>query len=617
MILETIRSASEQQNYDRISVVLRQLLGQSLTASESNAIVNQVASVHDFVTFKPFRIAISRSFTLEPLASFLKARCFAAGLDAEIRFGDFGTYVQDLLDTNGQQYAFKPDLLIIAIHTADYLPSMWNQMSSADSQEVVEQVAADVELWLSTFRSQNDAHVIIHNFEVPPYAAFGIFDAQDSHGQAVTVQKVNHRLIDIARNHSGVYILDYAGLVARRGIEKWYDWTKWLSIHMPMTPESMGMLADEYMRFICPITGNVSKALIVDLDNTLWGGVVGEEGIEGIKLSTTYPGIIYRNFQQQILNLYKRGIILGIASKNNYEDAMEVIESHPDMLLRPHHFAAIQINWKDKASNLRSIAEELNIGLSSLAFLDDNQAERSLVRLSAPEVAVIELPDHPLGFADALARMPTLDRLSLSEEDRKRSVYYADQRRRKSLKDQSTSLNAFFHSLDSHVYLLPASALTIPRIAQLTQKTNQFNLTTRRYSEQDIERMAADPNVDVFCIRVSDRFGDNGIVGISIVQYGSEQQAEIDTLLLSCRVIGRTIETALLSCMAHTAYQRDATRLVGWFIPTKKNKPAQRFFPDHGFVQVSTTEQGTLWQLDLTKPLPEVPEWITLHISEE
>jgi FkbH-like protein len=398
-------------------------------------------------------------------------------------------------------------------------------------------------------------------------------------------------------------------VVARFGRTRWHDERKWLTMRMPIAADGIACLAREYLRYVLPILGCTRKALVVDLDNTLWGGIIGEDGIQGIKLGADYPGAAFVALQRVILDLYQRGIILAICSKNNPEDALGVLREHPGMLLRPEHFAVLCINWNDKVGNLREIAEELNIGTDALAFLDDNPVERERVRSEMPEVYVIELPSDPMDYAAALQRCPVFERLALSTEDRDRGRYYAGERQRKDLQQSATSLEDFYKSLRMEVEIAEVNAATLARVAQLTQKTNQFNLMTRRYTEQQISALAQDPHWRVYSLRVRDRFGDNGLVGVAMA-HRLEDSIEIDNFLLSCRVIGRTVETALLAHLAEVAVSEGATILRGCYIPTKKNAPAKDFYPNHGFNLVAEADGITTWELDLRRAIIGYPEWI-------
>jgi FkbH-like protein len=279
------------------------------------------------------------------------------------------------------------------------------------------------------------------------------------------------------------------------------------------------------------------------------------------------------------------------------------------MLLKPKDFAAIRINWSDKSQNLREIAAELNLGLDSLAFIDDNPFEREQLRQLLPEVHIIDLPEDPLGYAAAVQDCPLFERLALSEEDQQRTTMYAEQRERAHAEQNFQSKEDFFRYLEQEAEVATVSPATLARVAQLTQKTNQFNLTTRRYTEQQITEMAERPECQVLSIKVRDRFGDHGLVGVAITQDEGET-CNIDTFLLSCRVIGRTVETAQLSQLATQASSRGCKRLSGWFLPTKKNAPARDFYSQHGFELAQQNGNGSLWSFDLSREKIAAPEWV-------
>ncbi len=562
----------------------------------------------------PCKLAILRSFTIEPAVPLVRALAFLAGIDLDVQLGDFNNYSQEILNPASSLYARKPTGAILVVHVADVAPELWEGFADLDAAAVeaaVGRVSSEFDRLITTFRAGSQAHLIVHTLQAPAEPAAGALDAQMPLGQRDAIARINTSIAATARRTNNVYILDYNALVARRGEAQWEDHRKWLTVRMPIAAGELLSLARQWMRFLHPITGRVCKAVAVDLDNTLWGGVIGEDGIEGIKLGPDYPGAAWRDMQRALLDLYRRGIILAICSKNNPAEAMEAISRHPNMLLRPEQFAAVRINWNDKASNLREIAAELNIGIDAIAFLDDNPIERDWVRRQLPEVTVIDLPDDPMGFAPALRQCPFLERLSLSAEDRERGRMYADQRLRTELQQSAGSLEDFYRSLQMVVDIAPVTLKTLARAAQLTQKTNQFNLTTRRYSEEQLAELLRLPGWHAWTIRVVDRFGDNGIVGLAIVRTAGSI-CEIDNFLLSCRVIGRTVETAFLSTLAAAAANQDATRLVGRFIPTKKNVPAREFYRDHGFAPIGdpTTDGPAEWMLDLTTRKIPWPQWI-------
>ncbi len=562
----------------------------------------------------PLRIAILRSFTVETITPLLKADAFTWGLHLSVHVGEFGAYAQELINPADPLHTFNPQALILAVDARSVTPELYTRfadLSAADVAAAVSDCAARYSQWIDAWRQRSDGAMIIHLLAPPGDAAHGALDAQQADGQSAAFAEINRRIRAAAAERSGVYCLDYPALVARHGHAAWHDERKWLTARAPISARCAFFMAREWMKFLQPVSGRVAKALVCDLDNTLWGGVIGEDGMTGIKLDAEYPGAAFQSLQRTILDLYQRGVILAVNSKNNHADAMEAIEKHPGMLLRPNHFAAIRANWQDKASNMREIAEELNIGIDSLVFIDDNPAERQWVREQVPEMTVLELPADPFGYAQAVRDCPLFQRLSLSAEDKARGRYYAEERLRTEFEKKAPSLEEFYRSLEMSAEIGRVSDATLARVAQLTQKTNQFNTTTRRYSEQQIRELAADPAWRIYWIRLADRFGDNGIVGVALSRTEGDT-VEIDTFLLSCRVIGRAVEIAFMSHILAEAAERGATKAFGWFIPTKKNAPTKDFYPKVvNFTPAATEPDGRIrYELDLSAGGVAWPDWI-------
>jgi FkbH-like protein len=558
-----------------------------------------------------YRVAILRSFTVEPLVPMLRATGFVNGLDLTVEVGEFNAYAQEILDGTSALYRFQPQAVLLAVDTRSLAPELWSEYAELavdGGAAVVARVSQQYNDWVRAFRRRSDAHLILNTLAPPVLPALGVYDGQSRSGQYQTIEELNRQIRAIAQDNRGVYVLEYAALVARHGQEDWYDERKWLSVRLPCAAAQLPRLACEWLRYLQPLSGRLAKVVVADLDNTMWGGVVGEDGSAGIRLGEEHPGAAYRELQRALLDLTRRGILLAIASKNNPTDAMEVLEQHPGMLLRPKHFSAMRINWNEKTDSLREIAVELNVGLDALAFLDDNPVERHRVRAELPEVMVIDLPEDPWRYAPKIRDCPWFERLSLSEEDRHRSAYYAAEQQRAVLETSCVTREDFLRSLQQVVEIAVVNQDTLTRVAQLTQKTNQFNLTTRRYSEQQINELARRPDCHVLSIRVKDRYSDNGLVGVAITR-DRDDACEIDTFLLSCRVIGRGVETAFLAHLAGEARLRGKTRLEGWFLPTKKNSPAREFYSANGFQMIRSEPQGALWALDLQDEAPW-PDWI-------
>jgi FkbH-like protein len=355
------------------------------------------------------------------------------------------------------------------------------------------------------------------------------------------------------------------------------------------------------------------KCIVLDLDNSLWGGVVGEDGLEGLRLGQEGIGRAYVEFQMELLNLYRKGILLAVCSKNNPEDALAVIRRHPDMQLREENFAAIRINWEDKAANVRALAEELNIGLDSLVFIDDSPVERSRIRQAAPEVLVPDWPADPAEYKMALLRLSASHfyKLAITAEDTRRGDVYKAQAERRKLAESASSLEDFYRSLQMRAKIGLADSFTIPRIAQLSQKTNQFNLTTRRYTEAEITTLSHDPDSAIWWLNLTDQFGPNGIVGVLILRRQSPDTWLIDTFLLSCRVMGRTVEDAFLAVVAREL--GDVT-LIGEFRPTSKNHPVRELYPRLGFRLLRQANDADFWELKLAATPLHLPPWFEIEL---
>ncbi len=595
---------------------LADLWAHEANPSAAGFVVPRFEQLRPALKLQPYRLAILRSFTVEPMVPLLRAAAFCAGLDLVVHVSDFNAHVQAIMDAGSPLYGFAGDAVILAVQTRDVAPELWNDFTGLTADQVqsaVTRVSGEFRNWIRVFRNKSQAHLIVHNLEAPDTPSGGLLDGQSANGQSVAIAEINRNLQQAASENTGVHILDYDAIVARHGRATWHDERKWLTVRLPIATIHLNHMVREWMRFLHPLTGKISKALVVDLDNTLWGGVIGEDGLTGIKLSTEYPGAAFQAVQRALIDLSRRGILLAICSKNNQEDALEAIHKHPGMILKPEQFAAVRINWGDKSQNLREIAQELNIGVDALAFLDDNPIERQQVRSALPEVFVLDLPSDAMEFARIIRDCPVFERLTLSAEDQRRGAMYQAQREREQLEQNITSREDFYRSLQQEAEIFPLTKATLARIAQLTNKTNQFNLTTRRYTEQQISELVAKPGWDCYSIRVRDRFGDNGLVGVAITQQQGDT-AEIDTFLLSCRVIGRTVETAFLSFLVGQARSKGAHQLQGWFLPTKKNAPARNFYSEHGFTLAHRNGDGTLWTLNLTPDSLPAPEWIRLHV---
>lgn len=561
------------------------------------------------------RVAILRTFTVEPLTPLLQAEAALSGCRLAVWVGDFNAYGQEILDPSSGLYAHRPDTIILAVQTRDIAPGLWSEFAALSDDDVaqeIERAAGGLADLVLKLRGQTTANIVVHGLEPPTRPAEGLLDAQRPIGQAAAIELANDRLRAALKGHAGVYVLDYGALQARHGRSRFVSEKKWATARLPLSVEALSWLSQEWWRYVSLLALPQAKVLALDLDNTLWGGTIGEDGMAGIKLGHEYPGVFHRELQRAALDIARRGVLIVLLSKNNPEDALQVLDEHPGMLLRREHIAGMRINWEPKVDNLIALAEELNLGLESFVVLDDSPFERASIRRALPQVTVPELGDDPSTYSEVLRGLPSLERLDASAEDLHRNQYYADERQRRASQDTAESLEVFLASLGVTVQIDPIDAMSIGRAAQLTQKTNQLNMTTRRYSEAQLADQMAAPGWAGYVLRSSDRFGDNGIVGVAITQARGDV-LEIDTLLLSCRVIGRRIEDAFLSFLADRACAGGMLRLQGWYRPTTKNAPAKNIYRQAGLTCVGTRSADELWEIVLSDKKLEIPAWIAIQ----
>jgi FkbH-like protein len=544
----------------------------------------------------PLRIAILRTCTVEPVEPVLRMRLMLDGYAPSCWFGGYGQYATEILDASSGLYACHPHVVLLMVRIEEVEPEFTTAYARRTPAEWGDRLIAAAGELLSLARraaSELSAQVIVQNATLRrPY--FGLHDAQVAMSQQQLVHRFNAALSAGAAAAPGVFVWDFESLVRARGAESLFDAKAWYVSQNPFRQASYPAIGADLHRYLTTVLGRQKKCVVVDLDNTLWGGLAGEDGIEGVRLGAAYPGNCYRDFQIELLKLHDRGILLAINSKNNEADALRVIDHHPDMVLRREHFAAVRINWRDKATNLHEIARELNIGMGSMVYLDDNPAECALVRQECAGCETVVLPDKPYLLPAVIDAIAELENVRLTDEDRAKSAMYRAQTARNEFAQQFVDLDAFLHSLDLEVSIEPATAFSIPRIAQLTQKTNQWNMTTRRYTEAEIHSFASDPSYAVLSMAARDRFGDQGIIGACIAVFQGTE-CVIDTLLLSCRVIGRGLEQALVAYLADLARARGAETLAAEFIPTRKNKPAEAFYGSIGL----TRDRDAWYRTDL------------------
>jgi FkbH-like protein len=505
----------------------------------------------------------------------------------------YGQYLQELLDPTSPLHAFRPTAALFSFDARHLTQGL---RAAMDSKEAAEEIEATLGRIRQVWRLARDAFgcPILHQTAMnifPPLLGNNEHRLPGSRNRAV------RRLNEMVREAADQDNIDLVALdesVLRHGLDAWYDPALWHRSKQEITPVSAPFFGDLVGRVLAAQQGKSFKSLVLDLDNTLWGGVIGDDGLDGIVLGQgSALGEGFAAIQEYAKELSGRGVILAVASKNDEVNALEPFEKHPEMILRRNDIAAFRADWNDKAANIRSIAQELNIGIDSLVFLDDNAFERNLVRRELPMVAVPEFPDDPALVSQVLADAGYFEAVAVTTEDRERTQQYQSNRKRDQLKATTTDIEGYLRALDMRMSWRRFDSIGLSRTVQLINKTNQFNLTTRRYSEADIMAIMKDPLAFGLQMRLLDRFGDNGIIGI-VIGRSHESSAEllIDTWLMSCRVLGRQVESTTLNLLVHQARSMGAARLIGEYIPTKKNGMVKDHYQRLGFSVVETDAAG-------------------------
>jgi FkbH-like protein len=566
----------------------------------------------------PVRLALLRNFTAETLVPVIEGELALSGFHPLFYVGGFDAIAPDVHDPRSALYDFRPDFVIVAhwLETvAPVLADRFLSLTREAAEDEIDRVLGVIRDIVETLRRHSKVPVLLNNFPLPRYPTLGILDAQSDAYQSGAIRKLNSRLCELTRQWPDVYVVDFMGLVARVGSNQAIDDRYWHIGRAPIGQQALVTFGREYAKFVRALRGKTRKCLVLDCDNTLWGGIVGEDGPEGIKLGTAYPGSCFQAFQREILNLHDRGVILAICSKNNEADVLEVLRRHPEMLLREKHFATWQINWNDKQTNLLRIAERLNIGMDAIVIADDSRFECDFIARSLPEVAVLHLAGDPSSFASRLGTSAHFDSLALTTEDRERTQMYRNQVERKQLQESAGSLEEYLSRLEIVASIAPADNISMPRIAQLTQRTNQFNLTGRRYSEGEIRALSSDVTTGVYYLKMRDRVSELGLVGVAVIKYSAEE-AEIDTFLVSCRALGRGAEETLLAHCIQSAGARGCRMLRGRYLRTNKNGQTAEFYSRHGFRAVSETTEHSEWELVLDRNTVSPPRWIKVEPVE-
>lgn len=545
------------------------------------------------------RVAVLSDATVAQLVPLLKVLFAHHGVRAEIYLGEYDAIELEVFNEHSGLYAFRPDVIAI-LNTTNALRLKYYG-AGEDRSGFYDDVAGKIAALWDTIARRTSAVVLHGNYVLPYERQFGNFDHKVPESLYATVAALNRRITEMARERAHVLVDDVEALASYVGRKHWCDERLWTLCKAFCSLEYLPLVAQNIADVVLATIGHVVKCVVLDLDNTLWGGVIGDDGAEGIAIGPYGDGEPFQRLQYYLRELKRRGIILAVCSKNDYEVAIEPFRSHPEMVLREEDIAVFVANWSPKPDNISVIRETLNIGFDSMVFLDDSPFERNLVRERLPAVIVPELPEDPSDYVRAIAELNLFEVTSFSDEDRRRADLYRGNAQRQRFATSCTDISAYLRSLEMRIVLERFDEFHLTRIVQLLQRSNQFNLTTRRYNLAECRAMMTDdPTWAPWYLKLTDRFGDNGLISVVILKQQSPELV-IDSWLMSCRVLGRGVEAYAMNRVVDFARRHGYRVVVGQYLPTSKNRMVKDFYERFGFTPVAESLGGdAVWRLDVS-----------------
>ena len=557
-------------------------------------------------------IAFLSSFTINGLSETVQVKCNEKKIYCDTYSGGYNQFSQEILNLKSKLYDFSPNLTFLILDLRSVLGDLFffpYSYTEKEKKELINSKLNELFEIITFFVKNSNSKLVLTNFNSPSYSSYGIASMKSNFNLKDMVLYMNKKLQEFSINKNSIFIFDFDAFVSKFGEKNVFNYQNYFFGDIKIDLDYIPYFANELIPYIIAQLGISKKCIVLDLDNTLWGGTVGEDGFDGIKLGPQLPGNTYLEFQKNLKALKNRGIILAINSKNNFNDAIQVINEHPNMILRKEDFSSIMINWNNKVSNMYEIAQELNIGLDSIVFFDDDPVNRELMRTSLPDILTVELPKDSSEYVNTLHELPEFSMFEITDEDSKRSEMYAQQQTRKEFEISTPNLEDLLRNLSLELIIKKSNNFTNPRISQLILKTNQFNLTTKRYTAEEILNFTNDENIIVGCAQVKDKFGDHGITGVFIIKKLNSNEWFLDTFLLSCRIIGREIEKGILNYIINEAKKNGIKIIKSQYVRTEKNTPIQDFLPNCGFKQINN-----FWEYDLNNAF-NMPDFIKIEIE--
>ncbi len=549
---------------------------------------------------KKIKVAILCSYTINNLVPPLKDVLLEKGFDPEIRFGGYNQFIQELMDKSSWLADFKPEIIVVALSARTYLQDLEYYLLDLSETEINGLIDEKSSFLLSAIQAYREpAKIILTTLDYPNYSPLGIMDLISDVGMKHGIDRFNYALVSFARKNRQVILIDFDKVLSGMGKVEATDEKMYYLGKLLLRNNAAAAFAWEIAGCIAATFGQRKKCIVVDLDNTLWGGVIGEDGANGIVIGDDGVGSVYRDIQRILLNWKKSGVLLAIASKNNPDDAISAFRENGAMVLKEEDFVATRICWESKSKGIASISEELNIGLESFVFLDDNPAERLEVRTHLPMVEVIDVPQDIALLPEMLKGLRLFWALALTEEDKQRHGLYMQEKSRAVLKEK-VSVDDYLRELGTSIVVKKNDLSSLERITQLINKTNQFNLRTQRYSQEQVKALMESKNSMVLSLHAADKFGDLGLTGIIIINRQKENEYFLEGLLMSCRILGRNIERQFFIEAIKVLKGVDPLAILhAEYVPTQKNGMIKDFCAQMGFKMMGEGDGKLSYSLSL------------------
>jgi FkbH-like protein len=549
----------------------------------------------DFSLLEQKKVAILGDTSTQLLYQAIRATGYDKGYNLEVFEADFNQIDRQIFDPSSEFYEFNPEFVII-FQSSHKLLYSYNKMNLNQSYSLADERIEKIKEFIHVLQVNLKAKIIYYNYPEIDDAIFGNYANNTTLSFLYQIRKLNFELMNLTTSQRNFYICDLSTIQNQLGKSVMFDTSVYINTEMVLSLDALPVIASRTIDLVAALSGKFKKCLILDLDNTTWGGIIGDDGIENIQIGSLGIGKAFSEFQYWAKKLKQRGVILAVCSKNTESVAKEPFEKHPDMVLRLDDIAVFVANWENKADNIRHIQQILNIGFDSMVFLDDNPFERNLVREQIKDITVPELPEDPADYLEYLYTLNLFETISFSELDAERTKQYQVEAQRVDLQKKITNEDDFLKTLSMTSLVESFTKFNIPRVAQLSQRSNQFNLRTVRYTEADIELLAQSGKYYTFTFTLDDKFGENGLVCVIILAKLDEMNLFIDTWFMSCRVLKRGMEGFVLNTIVEFAQLNKFKNIIGEYIPTPKNEMVKDHFKNLGFQEISGK-----WQLELSE----------------